>query len=279
MSAPRLGVVVTIVEIGLVIGLGLAIGRVGTAMLSPLAVAERLPPPAPETTKTFDVGDPFRTAEAPEQTAAVAASSVTQETTLDLALHGTWVEEDGGSAVIRLPGGEQKIFFVGDAICCGARLERVYPDRVIISRGGVREALRLANKQTNERPRPPARNDAPPPQSAPPPGRIPPISDSANEKMQIGEIVRLQPVRSSDGRFRLQLYPAGDKTQFERLGLRAGDVLVSINGQPAPSNLGELDKITDALGGANSVMISVERGGAPISFTLSLDSQKTTVAQ
>lgn len=277
-AAGRLGAIVTLVEIGLVVLLGLAAGRLATTIVSPLPVAENPPPPVRASAKEVGAGNPFRTVAAPELPADGAGAPDAAETTLDLALHGTWVEPDGGSAIIRLPGSEQKIFFVGDAICCGARLESVYPDQVIISRSGVREALRLANKRSTDRPGAPARRSAGPP--APPPAeRTAPIENDASLNMYIAEVARLQPSRGPNGAFQLQLFPAGDEASFEALGFRSGDVLVSINGKAAPANLAELGQTLAGLEGVSGAEIIVERGGARVPLNMTFAENERVLSQ
>lgn len=251
-SPARRSVGVAVVEICLVIGLGLAFGRVAMTLVSPLPVAENPPPPVRASSTETTAGNPFRAVAAPDLPAAGVDMTEAAETTLDLSLHGTWVDADTGSAVIQLPGGEQETFFVGDTICCGARLDRVFPDRVIISRGGVRETLRLADKKAA-----PAARRAP---------QVEPRAGAGGPLARFREIARFQPARAADGSFRLQIYPGDDEAAFERLGLRSGDILYSINDEPAPSNIGQLGEMLASLDGAGPVLIGVERAGARISL-------------
>lgn len=258
------GVGVAAVEICLVIGLGLALGRVAITVVSPLPVAEEPPPPVRATRAERTVGNPFRTISASDFPTAGEEITEAAETTLDLSLHGTWVDADTGSAVIKLPGGEQKIFFVGDAICCGARLERVFPDHVVISRGGVRETLRLADKKAASSPRAP---------------KAAPSSGEGGALARFREIARFQPARAADGSFRLQIYPSADEAAFERLGFRSGDILYSINNAPAPSNIGQLGEMLAALGGSGPVVIGIERAGARMSLEVQAGDDERAVTQ
>jgi len=175
------------------------------------------------------------------------------------------VEESGrSSAIIRTPDNQQKIFFVGDTICCGARLEEVYPEEVIISRGGVRESLRLANRQDAPRRAPPARQGAT--SGSGQQGDIPatPAPNQEDAASSIARIVRLQPMRSPSGGFRLVVYPAADEAAFEAFGFRSGDVVVSINNRPSPANLGDLNNLLQTMSSASEAVIVVDRGGAQV---------------
>ncbi|MEQ8748933.1 MAG: PDZ domain-containing protein, partial [Amphiplicatus sp.] len=60
---------------------------------------------------------------------------------------------------------------------------------------------------------------------------------------------------------------------FEALGLREGDILVSVNGAPAPTGLDGVSQLLSTLAGAESVMIAVDRDGAPTSVEISLASE------
>ena len=256
--------VILAVEVGLVILIGLLVGRMAINLLSPLPAADDPPPPprAPAEAAARPA-NPFRAAAAPEMAPGAPAGPATAETTLDLTLHGAWVEEGGrSSAIIRTPDNEQKIFFVGDTICCGARLEEVYPEEVIISRGGVRESLRLANRQESPRSSAPARQEAAPgrQQSAP----AAPTPDQEDAASSIANIVRLQPMRAPDGGFRLVVYPAADEAAFEASGFRSGDVVVSINNRPSPGTLADLNKLLQLMSDASEAVIVVDRGGAQV---------------
>ena len=246
-----------LVEIGLVVVLGLAVGRILLTFTAPLPVAEDPPPPRPAASAPADVGNPFRMVAVlePEATAEIALEAA--DTTLDLALHGTWVESEGGTAIIRTPDGEQKMFSVGEAICCGATLERIYADRVTILRSGARETLRLADKEHSAalgQAAPAAADSAPSERTAP----------------DLRQLVRIQPSRDLGEGFQLQLYPAIDAALFERMGLRPGDVLVSINDRPAPTSITGLAELMETLEGATSARVIVTRSGVEATVDVSV---------
>lgn len=255
MAGRRIGLAVAAVEIGLVIVIGLVAGRMAMTLVSPLPVAEEPPSPSParEAVRMM-AGNPFRSSASPELEAA-PVSAAAAETTLDLKLHGAWVEADGkNSAIIRTPDGKQKIFFVGDVICCGAELESVHPDEVIISRAGVRESLRLSNKRPASRPAAPENE--------------PRIIESG--AADLATLVTLQPARGANGDFRLQIFPGQDERAFEAAGLQAGDILISVNGRPAPKDLASFAELLRSLEGKTEAELLVERGGAATPLAISL---------
>lgn len=258
VAAPRL------VEIALAVALGVLLALAALKLFAPLptprtpavAVAAAAAPAASSARNPF--APPPGLEAAP---ASGAAAPEAAETTLDLALHGTWVDPERGAAVIRLPGGAQKTFVLGDAICCGATLEGVYPDQVIISRGGARESLRLANK------RPVTAQAVPSPAAEAAPAR-PPV-----KALSIAEIVRVQPLPDGSAGLRFALHPVQDRRAFEALGLRDGDILLSVNGAPAPRSMEAVAQLLAGLAGAETLAVTVERNGAPVAVNISLNTE------
>ena len=259
-AAPRL------VEIALVTVLAALLALTALKIAAPLPLPKNPAVPAPAAVGPETAKNPFTLADAAPVESAGPATPEAAETTLDLVLHGTWVDPERGAAIIRTPDGKQNTFVVGDTICCNATLEGVYPDRAIITRGGVRESLRLPNKL----------EVAPPPQR-PAPGTIeetassPPVAPAGVKS--ISQIVRFSPSPDGSGGVRFALRPAGDKRAFEELGLREGDILVSVNGAPAPTGLDGVSQLLSTLAGAERVMVAVERDGAPMNVEIALASE------
>jgi general secretion pathway protein C len=264
---------VGLTEIVLVALIGLVAGRILVTALAPLPVAENPPPPqraaSPAQSGAADI-NPFRTA-----TPAVAAvdneAPDAVETSLDLTLHGTWNEnEDAGSAIIRTPDGEQSVFLVGEEICCGAALVSVHSDRIIISRGGTREALYLAGREPGARaaraPRRASEKAAATGERAP--ARMP--SDGAGIASLFDGVARVNPSVDESGLMRFRLFPGEDETAFEAMGLRSGDVLVSINNRPAPTNMADLGAALSELRTSGRAEVVVERAGARVPLSISV---------
>jgi len=179
-------------------------------------------------------------------------------TGLDLKLYG--VREDRatgrGSAIIALPDGSQSSFAVGDEIMPGVRLAAVGFDGVTISHNGASEQIFL----DQSRPAEPAAPSAAPPEAAPAPTAPAPSPDAQ---------IRLQP-RIAGGQVNgLTVSPGSDGGYALRAaGLMAGDVIVSINGQPVTS-LGQARTIVR--GAQGQVSVVVNRGGRAVPLQVSLD--------
>lgn len=80
--------------------------------------------------------------------------SLSGETSLDLIITGTFASNDqqSGQAYIRQPGGDEKMFQVGDQVFDMAKLTAVYPDYILLSRNGRQEKLTLSkNRLSSDR--------------------------------------------------------------------------------------------------------------------------------
>ncbi len=190
------------------------------------------------------------------------------DTTLDLILTGVWVVEDGGSATIETPDGEQSRFAVGDEIINGVSLETVYPDQVIINRNGARESLRFESKLVASAPIPSPSVEQ----------DITPIRNLANANggaAAFTNFLRLAPATDDDGNFAVDIYAARDRQTFNNYGFRDGDRVVSINGTPPPSNPAALIAMMNALQRDAQAVIVVSRDDQEIPITLSVDGGRT----
>jgi general secretion pathway protein C len=254
--------IVSLVEVFLVGLIAIVLARLFWTIWAIIAAAPapdlRATPPQPAPAAVLADANPFRSTAVGAGVVVPAATAEAPETALDLRLHGTWLDAAGkGSAVIQIPGGQQKAFSIGDEVCCGATLAEVYADRVVISRGGAREALRLADKGDFSR--------------AAASAAAPPAPTAAQGVSATQEMISVQAVSTADGAYRLQLFPGADPGLFGRSGLQAGDILVSVNGVAVP---GDASAATALLGGLRKngpVSLIVERSGQPMVVNVQFD--------
>lgn len=259
---PRL---VQVTELALVVALAAVMSSVFWNLFGPVTRPSTLPrataAPASAQPAAGPI-DPFRVASqvAAASDAEIAPGADLAETTLNLVLHGTWIDEKGGAAFIQAPDGKQGRFSVGEAISPGVTLERVFRDQIVINRSGVRESLRLINRETTSQS---TRTSAQP------------VSADTNKttlegSSNIGDIINAAPRIDETGAAQLVLAPANDRDGFERLGLRTGDVLVAVGNQPISGDVVKgLAMIAD-LEGKKSITLSIKRGGVVMPLTISL---------
>jgi general secretion pathway protein C len=171
----------------------------------------------------------------------------------NLALAGTIATENPkkGIAIIS-DGGPSKLFAVGDNVN-GASLYSVYLDHVLLDRGGNLETLllpRLFAGGSRAAPRRVAAADV----------RAAPTIQSVNSVLH--QVMR--PVASYDsaaGKFRgFRAYPGRNRAMFTELGLKPGDLVTAINGQPL-EDAQQSEHVFNTIQTAASVTITIERGG------------------
>lgn len=188
------------------------------------------------------------------------------DTQLQLVLHGLYVEQPEGYAyaIIQHQGKEQQHFKPGDSVFGLAMLHAIYPDRVILDRKGRFETLRL----------PVDRSEIIVRQSS---GRDDTQSNSnKGESPSLDEFeyyVTLSPELDDDSEddrlLGFEITPANDqgKEWLRKLGLQAGDIIVSINGIRLDTEQSR-SAIESAIDSGSPVSVVINRGGAISGFTL-----------
>jgi general secretion pathway protein C len=201
---------------------------------------------------------------APDRPAGDPANA--PQTRLSLVLTGTIAVKDpqAGFGIIGESAASAKVYAVGNAVPGGARLHSVYPDRVLLESGGQLEALLLPHQT------PPA-GDVP---RAPPPSAGAALTERLRHMMaqdpgSLSEILRPQPVFANGQQRGYRVYPGRNRQQFMRLGLRPGDLIMSINGTPLDDPARGME-IFRTMNSATEVRVVVERGGNPQELVLNM---------
>ena len=185
---------------------------------------------------------------------------------LNLVLTGVIASASGGYALISVNGQPQEPFAVGQTVTAGAELQAVYPDRVVIRRNGVLESLLLegTEKTSAEQWTPPTATYRPPAAS----GNI--VQETGTnrytvEREQLAAQMRTPDflrqatmIPSKSGGFQVQQIQAG--SLYEKLGLRAGDVIKAVNGQPINS-ADDAIRLYQQIPNIGSVQMEITRGG------------------
>jgi general secretion pathway protein C len=203
--------------------------------------------------------------EAPVTVAAGGEESARQ-TTLPLVLTGVIASNDPqyGLAILGQSAQTTKVYPVGDNVPGGAKLHSVYPDHVVIDRGGVLETLALP------------RNTAP---GAPPPTTAAlntesPMADRMRKIINeqpalLADVMRPQPVFANGKQTGYRVYPGRNRQAFLRLGLRPGDLVTAINGTPL-DDPEHGQQIFNTLGASVEAHVTVQRNGQQQDVVLNL---------
>jgi len=171
-----------------------------------------------------------------------------------------------GMAILGPSVANAKLYSAGATIGGGLTLHSVYPDRVLLDRGGVLETLLLPKKLATQ---------APPAAVAPgiqsPGQRLAALAQNGDGAL-LGGLVRAQPVFNGGKLSGYRIFPGGRATSasFNQLGLRSGDMITAVNGTPLddPSHANE---ILQTLSGSASATVSVMRNGQPQELNLNLE--------
>ncbi len=224
----------------------------------------------------------FGTAAANNSSSAPVVAEV-PETRLRLVLRGVIATSDKelARAIISEPRGEEKYYAVDDKLPGGAILKEIAADRVILqSRVGRMETLRLPKEFGKSGPVARGRVSTRPAGSSSARNRITPRITPAelrsyrdkllSNPQELVGLIRSRPVREG-GRIKgYKLFPGKDRALFNRLGLRSGDVIVSVNGMDLSDPANGL-ALLGQLSSASQMSVVVERRGRRQTVTLSLD--------
>jgi general secretion pathway protein C len=181
-------------------------------------------------------------------------------TQMNLVLAGTIAHADPekGFAIVGESAATARVYAVGKVITGGTKLHSVYPDRVILDRGGKLEALILPKKFQGG-----GMSAAQPVATAPPPD--PMVGQrlqnlAAQNPGAITEVIRPQPVFANGQQRGYRVYPGRNRQQFSQLGLMPGDLVTAINGTPLDDPARGME-ILQSINSAAQVTVTVERNG------------------
>jgi len=188
---------------------------------------------------------------APRSPAAEASVALSN---LSMTLTGVAARATGGCALVIVQGQPEAAFCSGEEVSPGVRLDTVERDRIVIVRNGAREAVFMKDAEGGAAAVP-----------------LPPIVQSVGTDRQIVDRRQLQQqlgrpeflnqaliVPNPDGGFLVRQVQAG--SLYEKLGLRPGDVIRNVNGQPL-TNMDDVMRLYQQFGTAQRVLVDVQRQG------------------
>lgn len=202
------------------------------------------------------------------------------DTKLRLTLRGIVAAEtpESSRALIESNPNELQPYAIGADIPGGASLHSIYPDRVLLKRGGRLETLRLEKDLPTDPTAvvalPDSRRQGLPAGTqildAAAAAKLSDIrTELLNDPTKASRYMRMQPARRDGSLVGYRIYPGRDRKLFSEMGLRPGDILTRVNGvdlnDPSRSLqlLGELSQ-------ASNVDVTIERAGNQQSFSVSL---------
>lgn len=178
------------------------------------------------------------------------------------------------SAAVLSLGGRDQAVKQGQELAAGITLAEVHANFVILSRAGVRERIEL-DRFDNPATKQAAAGAAPATQF-----RLNIASTGTNayslSRQELNSV--LQDPRQQvffNGRFgaapgggvRVEEAPGG--SLLEKLGIKTGDIITGVNGQPVNSQ-GDLVRLYQQFGTLSSIRAEVRRGGAPVMLSYTI---------
>ena len=214
-----------------------------------------------------------------------------QETKLKLKLVGVFVADDAASsmALIAEKGGKPQAYQIGARMTGNAKLDAIFLDRVVISRGGRRELIRLADPPDALLPVSAATEPAGAADvadgAAPPTRRRQALAQRGEAKPQALAALRAdfqeRPAElladlgvgrvSEDAAGGYAIESLADRPAVRRIGLQRGDRVLSINGRPLGDPQQDRLRVDDVLA-EGKAHLEVQRGDERLAITVALDS-------
>lgn len=198
------------------------------------------------------------------------------DTSLNLSLTGVIAADDPTVALafIRVAGGQEKSYSIDEQVAGGAVVKEIYPDRVILSRNGRFETLRMPQQFSgivldNDIHQKAAATDKS--------NTIKPMVTTEEvqkykQKLlsapnELAGLVRQRPVRRNGKITGYRLFPGSDRELFKRLGLKPGDIITAVNDLPLTDPASAM-ALYGQLPSMSQLNIRLERGGQPMDLTL-----------
>ncbi len=197
------------------------------------------------------------------------------ETRLRLTLHGVFASDDehNARAIVGDPRGKEESYAVGDPLPGGATLSEIYPDRIILERGGRFETLRLPREAGSANISNGSRASRAVTGTAAIANRAAAFTRYRNEirrnPASFLNYVRATPARQGGKFIGFTLQPGRESGALAELGLQAGDIVTAINGVNIDSPAMGM-KAMQALGEGDSINVTLLRSGQPVSMSLTL---------
>lgn len=195
------------------------------------------------------------------------------ETRLSLTLRGIVAVSDGGvgRALIAEGSNEDRLYKVGDSLIGGAVLHEVLTDKVILKRGDRLETLTLPRERIG------IAEGVPATATKSEGGAGGALSQQLrtlrqtviNDPQLAFSLVKAQPVMEGGAIKGYRVSPGKERKLFHDAGLRAGDVVTSVNGV-ALSDTSQLAALYSQFQSANRFELVVDRGGRQTHLTVDL---------
>jgi general secretion pathway protein C len=197
-------------------------------------------------------------------TAQAGNAGPAPDTTLAFTLHGIAAgKRAADSRALIEANGDEEPYGVGAQLPGGVKIHAIYADRVILDRGGSLETLRLPQQDLGGG----GSNNGNPGMAMQPRAMAPPTQslgqlrqEIMNNPQRLMQVVRTMPVMDHGKLSGYRIYPAGNPSIFNQLGLKAGDVVTAVNGIPLTDPAQSM-RVLSTIKTSDQISVSLLRNG------------------
>ena len=183
------------------------------------------------------------------------------DTTLARILHGIVSgKRASDSRALVVVNGDEEPYAIGAQLPGGAVIRAIYVDRVLLERDGRLEALRLPKSDSAGSPSSMQPMAMQPRTMAPPQNLGQLRQQIMNNPQRLLDVVRAMPVSDHGKLTGYRIYPAGNPSMFNQLGLKPGDVVTGVNGIPLTDPAQSM-RVLSSLKTSEQVSVSLLRNG------------------
>jgi general secretion pathway protein C len=211
--------------------------------------------------------------QAPSAGAMIDKLAHAPDTQLSLTLLGILANSQNkrNSRALIAGGGEEKPYSINDAVSPGVTLSAIFPDRVVLSRNGQLETLRLDKDQPNATDVPLAVADNAGGDSGTAESLAQIRSQMLSNPAKAQDYIRVQPAPNATGNGQMgyRIFPGKNHAVFNEAGLHPGDVVTSVNGVQLDDPGKSLQLLSD-LAQASQVTLTVQRGSESETINVNL---------
>lgn len=198
-------------------------------------------------------------------------SDTAAKTKLKLELSGILMSSDPSKSSATIANGNnQDIYQIGDVVPGGnnVKLAKVLPDKVILNNSGKFESLWLYTEADfKSSSRASSSSQASTPKSA---GVVKSKVAASRVPKSISEVVRMSVYREEGQMKGYRIRPGRDRELFESLGLKANDIVTSVNGATVDDPQ-QIRQTYQSLKTATEANLEILRDGETVSINISLD--------
>ena len=208
-----------------------------------------------------------------QASASAASLANAPDTQLNFTLLGilAGTTEAESLALIAKDSTDEGAYSIGDDVSPGVNLQAIFPDRVILSRQGRLETLRLDKDSPSNAPVFNAVTNTSEPQEGTPAAAqmLAQIKEQVlTDPSKAANFIRVQPMSGDGGLKGYRVYPGPERGAFNAAGLKPGDVVTAINGTPL-SDPGQALQLLQSLSQSSALSLTIDRNGVSQSVNVS----------